>query len=112
MPSSPDAAAWQAEPVSSPSRIAAITLAMLSIDSAFAWPAMPYVAEAIATTTVPLLVAIRVVRGLPRSLEMAGVTLVAAQLLALRALAQMGLRRPTSLTAAVTMAAVLSATGL
>jgi len=74
MSSSPNTAPWQLAPVSAAPRVAAAALAVIAIDSTFAWQSMPLLAS-IAFLIIPLLVAIRVVRGFPGSLSASAVTL-------------------------------------
>ena len=110
MQSSSSAAPWQIGSVSVSGRIAAAALVALSIDSTFIWRAIPVFAEAIAVSIVPLLVAIRVIRGFPRSLTAAGLTFGAC--LALSVALLRGVHFPRQMGAALTVALVLSGTGL
>ncbi len=73
-PSSPRSAPWQLSEGSAASRITAAALIAVALDSAFAWHVVPVVLS-IALLIIPLLVAIRVIRGFPTALRAAAVTL-------------------------------------
>ncbi len=111
MHSSPSQAPWQVAPVSPSGRVAAAALALVAVDSTFTWSAIPYLIEAIALTAVPFVMAIRVVRGFPRSLEMAAATFAALLAVASLALGKVGFQADQT-SAAIVVAIVLSATGL
>jgi len=110
MSSAPNSAPWQLAPVSSASRVAAAALVFLAVDSAFAWKAIPVVAS-LAFLIVPLLVAIRVVRGFPNSLADAAATLASYALLMLVALAAPFDAGTAVVRAALVVGAVLSVAG-
>jgi hypothetical protein len=113
MSTSPTHAPWQLSAGSAPSRIIAAALVAVALDSTFAWGALPLVAS-LALLIVPLLVAIRVVRGFPRSLMGAALMLGAAEILAVagRTLITPTALRPAHLTAAITVAGIVSVVGL
>jgi hypothetical protein len=105
-------AAWQVGAVSAEGRIAAFALAALAVNSTFFWNAMPNTLEAFLITAVPLVVAIRVIRGFPASLAAAAATFGAIGLLAARVLSHASRPYSTQLTAALIAAIVLSGSGL
>jgi hypothetical protein len=111
MSSSPNTAPWQLAPVSAAPRVAAAALAVIAIDSTFAWQSMPLLAS-IAFLIIPLLVAIRVVRGFPGSLSASAVTLGVTAALAGRALVASTPSRPAYVSSALLVAAIVSAVGL
>jgi hypothetical protein len=111
MSSSPNTAPWQLAPVSAAPRVAAAALAVIAIDSTFAWQSMPLLAS-IAFLIIPLLVAIRVVRGFPGSLSASAVTLGATAALAGRGLVASTPSRPAYVSSALLVAAIVSAVGL
>jgi hypothetical protein len=111
MSPSPNTAPWQLAPVSSASRVAAAALVFLALDSTFAWRAIP-LAAALAFLIVPLLVAVRVVRGLPNALTAAAATLAGYALLMIVALAApAGSRLLLVVPAALVVGAILSVAG-
>ena len=112
MPSPALTAPWQVGPVSAPARIAAAALAALAFDSLFTWQASPHFTLAIASTAVPILVGIRVLRGFPRALAAASATFTMALVLSLLAWGRAGQMHASQLTAALTVAVLVSATGL
>jgi hypothetical protein len=65
---------WQVGPVSSLGRIAAAALVALALDALFIGPAVPPAAVPLLLALVPSVVAIRVARGLDRSLAIAAFT--------------------------------------
>jgi hypothetical protein len=71
---SPNHAPWQVAPVSPAGRTAAAALALLAVDSVFVWSITTSLIEAAALTAIPAVVAIRVIRGFPRSRELAAAT--------------------------------------
>ena len=103
---------WQVGPVSPTGRIAAAALVALATDSLFVWQAAPHVLESLAVTSIPVLVAIRVIRGFPRSLELAAMTFAVVALVAAAAVAGIGQSHGPQVTAALTVAALLAAAGL
>jgi hypothetical protein len=106
MPTSPNHAPWQIAPVSATSRVAAAALALLAVDSIFVWTVTPSAIDAAVLTAVPAVVAIRVIRGFPRTRQLAGVTFAAFLVVALLALSRLGL------VAGQTSAAIVVAIGL
>jgi hypothetical protein len=110
MQPSPNHAPWQIAPVSASGRVAAAALALLAVDSIFAWSVMPSVIGAAALTAIPAVAAIRVIRGFPRSRQLAAATFVAALAVALLALSQLGLVAGQASAASV-VAGGLAATG-
>jgi hypothetical protein len=111
MHSSPNHEPWQIGPVSSSGRVAAAALAIVAVDSVFTWSVTPYLIEAVALTAVPVVVAIRVFRGFPRSSDMAFATFVAILAVAFVALSRLGLQAGQA-SAAIVVAIVVAATGL
>jgi tellurite resistance protein TehA-like permease len=101
---------WQVAPVSATGRVAAASLALLAIDSIFVW-SMTSVIEAAALTAIPAVVAIRVIRGFPRSPELAAATFTLALAVAIVALGTLGLVAGQARAAAV-VAIALAASGL
>ena len=91
MPSYPSHAPWQIAPVSATGRVAATALALLAVDSIFVWSVTPSVIGATALIAIPAVVAIRVIRGFPRSRELAAATFVSIVAVASAALFQLGL---------------------
>jgi uncharacterized membrane protein YeiB len=78
----------------------------------FAWRAIP-LAAFLAFLIVPLLVAVRVVRGFPRALAHAAATLAGCALLMIVALAApSGSRPPVVVPATLVVGAILSVAGL
>ena len=111
MSSSSNHAPWQLAPVSAACRVVAAALAVIAIDSTFAWQSMP-LAASIGFLILPLLVAIRVVRGFPGSLTAGAVTLGATAALAGRALVAFTPSRPGQLSSVYLVALIVSAAGL
>jgi hypothetical protein len=115
MSTSPTHAPWQLSAASASSRIVAAALVAVALDSTFAWGALPLVAS-LAFLIVPLLVAIRVVRGFPRShmgaALMLGAAAIVAAAVAGRTLATPTALRPAHLSAAITVAGIVSVVGL
>ena len=111
MQPSPNHAPWQVAPVSATGRVAAASLALLAIDSTFVWSMTTSVIEAAALTAIPAIVAIRVIRGFPRSRELAAATFTSILAVALVALLQLG---PVAgqVSAAIVVSIALAATGL
>ena len=102
---------WQVAPVSATGRVAAACLAVLAIDSMFVWSMTTSVVEAAALTAVPAVVAIRVIRGFPRSRELAAATFALALAIGIEALFGLGLAGGQA--SAVTVVAIaLAASGL
>ena len=110
MSTSPNTAPWQLGPVTAASRVAAAALAVIAIDSTFAWRSMPLLAS-IAFLIIPLLVAIRVVRGFPGSLGASAVVLAGTTAFTTLLIAS-PTSRPDHLSAALLVAVVVSAIGL
>ena len=111
MQPAPNHAPWQIAPVSATSRTCAAALALLAIDSAFLWSMMPSMIVAAALTAIPGAVAIRVIRGFPRSRQLAAATF--ASLLAIAIAALFGLGRVAGqASAAIVVAIALAASGL
>src|SRR5688572_27004676 len=104
-------APWQVGPVGVFARIAAAALIVLGVDSVFLWPTAPHVAVSVLYLAVPVVLAIRVGRGFPHALGVAAGVLAVATLLAARALAD-SKAHPAMVTAALLVAAAVSATGL
>src|SRR5215218_3731558 len=73
MSHSSEVSPWQVGPVGPLSRIAAAALLAVSIDGVLAFGLMPHVIVALAVIVLPLLVAVRVVRGFEHSLSAAAV---------------------------------------
>ena len=111
MQPSPNHAPWQIAPVSATGRVAAAALALLAVDSVFTWSMTPYLIEAAALTAIPAVVAIRVVRGFPRSRELAATTFASILAVASLALFQIGLFAGQA-SAAIIVSIALAATGL
>ena len=111
MQPSPNHAPWQVAPVSATGRVAAASLALLAIDSSFVWPMTTSVIEAAALTAIPAIAAIRVIRGFPRSRELAGATLASILAIASVSLLQLG-PVAAQVSAAIVVSIVLAATGL
>jgi hypothetical protein len=112
MQSSPNHAPWQAGPVGTTGRISAAALFALAIDSVFTRQLAPHWLVALAITLVPALLAIRVVRALPGSLERAAIAFGAAALGSVTVLTISERRYPNQIIAALLVAGVVSATGL
>ena len=111
MQPSPNHAPWQVAPVSAIDRVAAASLALLTIDSVFVWSMTTSVIEAAAITAIPAVVAIRVIRGFPRSRELAAATFTLSLAVAIVALFRLGLVAGQASTAIV-VALALAASGL
>jgi len=109
MQPSPNHAPWQVAPVSATGRVAAAALALLAIDSVFIWSITPYPIAA-ALAAIPAVVAIRVIRGFPRSRELAAATFGFGLALASVGLFQLGLIGGQA-SAAIVVAIVLAGTG-
>jgi hypothetical protein len=105
-------APWQISAVSAAGRIAAASLFAIALDSLFIWKSTPNVIVALAFIIVPLVVAIRVIRGFPLSIRNAALTFAAAQAMALGVLGRPGQASDAQLLAVVAVAAIVSATGL
>jgi hypothetical protein len=91
--------------------VAAAALALLAVDSVFIWPLTPNLAGAAALTAVPALVAIRVIRGFPRSRSLATATFASILAVTSLALVNLGLSAGQA-SAAIVVAVALAATGL
>ena len=104
-------AAWQVAPVSATGRLVAASLALLAIDSIFVWSMTTSVIEAAALTAIPAVVAIRVIRGFPRSRDLAAATFALGLAIAIVALFTVGLVGGQA-TAATVVAITLTASGL
>ena len=108
---SPNHAPWQVAPVSATSRVAAATLALLAVDSVFTWSVTPNLIEAAAFTAIPAVVAIRVIRGFPRSRELAAATFALGLAVASIALFQLGFAAGQA-SAAIVVSIALAVTGI
>ena len=104
-------APWQVSPVSPTGRVAAAALALVAIDSVFTWSVTPHLIEAAALTAIPAVVAIRVIRGFPRSRELAAATFASILVVASVALFRLGLVAGQA-SAAIVASIALAATGL
>ena len=104
-------APWQVAPVSTNGRVVAVSLALLAIDSIFVWSMTTSVIEAAALTAIPAVVAIRVIRGFPRSRDLAGATFALGLAIAIVALFTLGLDGGQA-TAATVVAITLTVSGL
>ena len=111
MQPTPNHAAWQVGPVSATGRVVAAALGALAVDSIFVWSVTPSVISAAALTAVPAVVAIRVIRGFPRSRELAATTFALGLAAGFLALYQFGLAAGQA-SAAVVVSLALSAMGL
>ena len=111
MQPSPNHTPWQVAPVSTTGRVAAASLALLAIDSIFVWSMTPSIIEAAALTAIPAVVAIRVIRGFPRSRELAAATFASGLAIAIVALFQLGIAAGQA-RAATVVAIALAALGL
>jgi hypothetical protein len=111
MQPSPNHAPWQVTPVSATGQVAAAALALLAVDSVFTWSMTPYLIEAAALTAIPTVVGIRLIRGFPRSRELAAATFASILAVASLALSQLGLFAGQA-SAAIVVAIALAATGL
>jgi len=109
--SSPSSAPWQLSEGSAASRITAAALIVVALDSVFAWRVVPVVLS-IALLIVPLLVAIRVIRGFPVALPAAAVTLGAVAALAGISFANLAVGQPTNSSAPLIVAGIVSVAGL
>jgi len=109
--SSPNAAPWQLSEGSAASRITAAALIAVALDSAFAWRVVPVVLS-IAFLIIPLLVAIRVIRGFPAALLAAAVTLGAVAVLAGVSFTNLAIGQPTNSAAPLIVAGIVSVVGL
>jgi hypothetical protein len=105
-------APWQIGPVSAAGRIAATATFAIALDSLFIWQLTPNAIVGLAFIIVPLVVAIRVIRGFPLSIRNAALTFAAAEAMALGVLGRPAHAGDAQLTAAVVVASILSATGL
>ena len=110
MQPSPNHAPWQIAPVSATGRVAAAALALIAVDSIFVWSITPSVIAA-ALAAIPAVVAIRVIRGFPRSRELAAATFALALAVASVALFQIGLVAGQA-SAAIVVSIALAAMGL
>ena len=109
--SSPRSAPWQLSEGSAASRIAAAALIAVALDSTFAWRVVP-VALSIALLIIPLLAAIRVIRGFPAALPGAAVILGAVAVLAGVSFANRAVVQPTNIAAPLIVAGIVSIAGL
>jgi hypothetical protein len=94
--------------------VAAAALALIAVESVFSWSVTPNPVAAAALSAIPAVVAIRVIRGFPRSRQLA-----AAAFAAVLAATSLGLLRrggvaglPGQAGAAIVVVLVLAATGL
>ena len=111
MQTSPNHAPWQIARVSATGRAAAAALALIAVDSVFVWSMTTSMIEAAALTTIPAIVAIRVIRGFPRSRELAAATFAVALAAAVAALFQVGIVAGQA-SAAIVVAIALAASGI
>jgi hypothetical protein len=109
--SSPSSAPWQLSQGSAASRITAAALIAVALDSTFAWRVVPVVLS-IALLIVPLLVAVRVIRGFPAAFLTAAVTLGAVAVLAGVSFTNPAVGQPTDIAAALIVAGIVSIAGL
>jgi hypothetical protein len=109
--SSPSSAPWQLSQGSAASRITAAALIAVALDSTFAWRVVPVVLS-IALLIVPLLVAIRVVRGFPAALLAAAATLGAVAVLVGFSIANPAVGQPTTIASPLIVAGIVSLVGL
>ena len=107
--SSPSTAPWQLSEGSAASRITAAALIAVALDSTFVWRVVPVVLS-IALLIIPLLVAIRVMRGFPAALLAAAVTLGAVAALAGVSFTNPAVGQP--IAAPLIVAAIVSVVGL
>ena len=110
MQPSPNHAPWQVAHVSAASRAAATALALLAVDSIFVWSMTTSVIEAAALTAIPSVVAIRVIRGFPRSRELAAATFGLGLAIATVVLFQLGI--VGQVKAAIVVAIAIAASGI
>ena len=92
-------------------RVAAAALALLAVDSIFTWSVTPDLIEAAVLTAIPAVVAIRVIRGFPRSRELASATFASILAVASFALSQIGLFAGQA-SAGIVVSIALAATGI
>ena len=111
MQPSPNHAAWQVAPVSATGRVAAAALALLAIDSVFLWSGSPNLIAAAALTAIPAVVGIRVIRGFPRSRELAAATFASILVVGSLANFRIGLAAGQA-SAAIVVSIALAAMGL
>lgn len=111
MQPSPNHAAWQLAPVSATGRVAAAALTLLAIDSVFVWSVMPNLIAAAALTAILAVVGIRVIRGFPRSRELATATFASILVVASLSLFRIGLAAGQA-SAAIVVSIALAAMGL
>lgn len=109
--SSPSSAPWQLSAGSAASRITAAALIAVALDSAFAWRVVPVVLS-IALLIIPLLVAIRLIRGFPAALVAAAVTLGAVAVLVGLSIANPAVGQPTAIASPLIVAGIVSVAGL
>ena len=105
-------APWQAGPVSTGALIAFAALVALAVDATFLWPLAAYRGVALVITLVPALLAVRVIRALPRSLERAAIAFAAAWVSSTVALTTGASRYPGDVIVALAVAALASSLGL
>jgi len=110
MQPTPNHAPWQIAAIPTSGRVAAAALALLAVDSIFVW-SMTSMLEAAALTVIPAVVAIRVIRGFPRSREMAAATFAAGVAVGVAALFRLGVGAGQT-GGAIVVAIVLAASGL
>ena len=107
----PHTSPWQVGPVSSLGRITVGALVALALDSFFLWQHTPHLAVSLAVVLVPVIIAIRAIRGFERSLVAAVTTLGLAGVVAVTELARTGLSRANA-GGALAVAVVLCAVGV
>jgi len=106
----PNHAPWQIAAIPTSGRVAAAALALLAVDSIFVW-SMTSMIEAAALIVIPAVVAIRVIRGFPRSREMAAATFAVGVAVGVAALFRLG-GGAGQTGGAIVVAIVLAASGL
>jgi hypothetical protein len=111
MRSSLSYAPWQAGPFTTSARVAAVALVGLAADSSLLWDLAPQPTVALAIALVPALLAIRVIRALPGSVEGAAIAFAVTSLVSV-VLLTAAERYTGQIVAALTVAAVLSSAGL
>lgn len=105
-------APWQAGPVSTTAHIAFAALVVLAVDATFLWPLAAYRGVALVITLVPALLAVRVIRALPHSLDHAAIAFAAAWVSAMVALTTGDNHYGGAIIVALAVAVVASGLGL
>jgi len=114
MSSTPSTAAWQVGPVSVSDRIASKLLLILAVGAIAARAALPFRSSVavVILTAIPLLVAVRLIRGFPASVSTAAATFGGYALLAIAALTTGGVSNSPEMAGALSLAAIASGLGL